>query len=179
MSVVVRQYDPSWGEEFCAASAMVLDALGTNATVAHHIGSTAIPNIVAKPIIDMLIVVQDINSVDARNQAMEDLGYEVKGEYGILKRRYFRKDSRNGTRIQHVHVYACDSAQIERHLAFRDFMIAHPNWAARYSKLKLELADRHPHSMADYIAGKDAFIKQIDELAKVWRREVITKLSAV
>lgn len=171
MDVFVKPHDPAWAAAFDSASALVMDALGSNAIDAHHIGSTAIPNILAKPIIDVMIAVEDIGTVDSCNQAMAKLGYEAKGEFGIPTRRYFRKDDRHGKRTHQVHVFPYDSEQIERHLAFRDFMIAHPQWATRYSDLKSDLAEKHPHSISDYNAGKDSFIKQIDTMAATWRRE--------
>lgn len=172
MDVLVTPHDPAWAGAFDSASALVMSALGSNAIEAHHIGSTAIPNILAKPIIDMMIAVADIDTVDTSNQAMANLGYEAKGEFGIPTRRYFRKDDGQGKRTHQTHVFPYTSDQIERHLAFRDFMIAHPKWATQYSELKRDLAEKHPHSMADYIAGKDSFIKHADAMAEIWRREI-------
>ena len=166
--VVVQTYDPSWATMFTAESRLILDALRDNAIAAHHIGSTAIPAIVAKPVIDMLIVMFDIESVDACNAAMQRLGYQVMGEYGIQKRRFFRKFSDAGSRTHHVHVFPQASPHVKRHLVFRDFMNAHPKWAAEYSKLKLELAEKHPDSIELYHHGKSDFIMKIDELAADW-----------
>jgi GrpB-like predicted nucleotidyltransferase (UPF0157 family) len=153
---------------FNAESRLVLDALGDNAITAHHIGSTAIPAVVAKPVIDMLIVVADIALVDTCNTAMQRIGYEVMGEYGISARRYFRKDNDAGIRTHHVHVFAQRSPHVKRHLAFRDFMNAHPQWAAEYSELKRELAAKHPESNQHYYNGKSDFITSIDKLAAAW-----------
>lgn len=171
MDVLVKPHDPAWAEAFDSASGPVMDALGRNAIDAHHIGSTAIPNILAKPIIDMMVSVADIGAVDACNQSMAKLGYEAKGEFGIPGRRYFRKDGKDRRRTHQTHVFQHDSDEIERHLAFRDFMIAHPNWAARYSDLKRDLAEKHPYSISDYNAGKDSFIKRIETMAAAWRRK--------
>ena len=100
---------------------------------------------------------------------MESRGYEGKGEYGIPGRRYFRKDNREGVRTHHVHAFEAGSAEAERHLAFRDYMLAHPSEAQRYSELKRRLAEEHPQSMDGYIDGKDGFIKEIDRRAARWR----------
>jgi GrpB-like predicted nucleotidyltransferase (UPF0157 family) len=166
--VVVLPNDPEWADKFAAESRQIMIALGENANAAHHIGSSAIPTIVAKPIVDMLIVVNDIESVDDCNSEMEALGYEVMGEYGIPTRRYFRKTNEMGVRLFHVHVFQDSSPHVNRHLAFRDFMVAHPAWAAEYSNLKQQLAARFPNSMQLYHDGKDEFIKQVDQLAAVW-----------
>jgi len=171
MDVLVKPHDPAWADAFNSASALVMNALGNNAIDAHHIGSTAIPNILAKPIIDVMIAVKDIGTVETCNQAMAKLGYEAKGEFGIPTRRYFRKDDRHGRRTHQTHVFPYNSDQIERLLAFRDFLIAHPKWATRYSDLKRDLAEKYPHSISDYVAGKDPFIKHVDTMAATWRRK--------
>jgi GrpB-like predicted nucleotidyltransferase (UPF0157 family) len=100
---------------------------------------------------------------------MESLGYEVMGEYGIPGRRYFRKDNREGIRTHHIHAFEAGSAEVERHLAFRDYMIAHPVDAQRYSELKRKLAEEHPQNMDGYMDGKDGFIKEMDRRAAQWR----------
>ena len=100
---------------------------------------------------------------------MESLGYEAMGEYGIPGRRYFRKDNQEGIRTHNIHAFEAGSAEVERHLAFRDYMIAHPEAAQRYSELKRRLAEEHPQSMDGYIDGKDGFIKEMDRRAARWR----------
>ncbi|HEU0301249.1 MAG TPA: GrpB family protein [Longimicrobium sp.] len=147
----------------------IMAALGENVVAIHHVGSTAIPDIHAKPVIDLLVEVGDIAEVDGRSSAMESLGYEVMGEYGIPGRRYFRKDDRGGTRTHHIHAFQAGSEEVERHLAFRDYLIAHPADAQRYSELKRRLAREHPHSMDGYMDGKDGFIKEMDRRAARWR----------
>lgn len=167
--VEVVPHDPRWRDAFAAEAKRVASALGDNVSAVHHIGSTAIPDIHAKPVIDLLVEAGDIAEVDGRSSAMELLGYEVMGEYGIPGRRYFRKDNGEGIRTHHVHVFEAGSAEAERHLAFRDYMIAHPAEAQSYSELKRKLADEHPQSIDDYMDGKDDFIKEADRRAARWR----------
>ncbi len=167
--VEVVPHDPRWRDAFEAEAKRVAAALGENVVAVHHIGSTAIPDIYAKPVIDLLVEVGDLAEVDGRSSAMESLGYEVMGEYGIPGRRYFRKDDREGIRTHHVHAFEAGSAEVERHLAFRDYMIAHPAEAQRYGGLKRKLAEEHPQSMDAYMDGKDGFIKEIDRRAARWR----------
>ncbi|HVF66171.1 MAG TPA: GrpB family protein [Pyrinomonadaceae bacterium] len=167
--VEVVAHDPRWRDAFEAEAKRVADALGENVVAVHHIGSTAIPEIYAKPVVDLLVEVRDVNEVDVRSRSMESLGYEVMGEYGIHGRRYFRKDNREGIRTHQVHAFEAGSAEVVRHLAFRDYMIAHPADARRYSELKRRLADEHPQSMDAYMDGKDGFIKEMDVRAARWR----------
>lgn len=167
--VEVVPHDPRWRDAFGAEAKHVAAALGENVVAVHHIGSTAIPNIYAKPVVDLLVEVRDIGEVDGRGPAMEALGYEVMGEYGIPGRRYFRKDDKEGIRTHHVHVFEAGSAEAGRHLAFRDYMIAHPLEAQRYSELKRKLAEEHSQSIDGYMDGKDGFIKEVDRRAARWR----------
>lgn len=167
--VEVVPHNPQWRDAFEAEAKPVAVALGENVVAIHHIGSTAIPDIYAKPVVDLLVEVGDITEVDGRSSAMESLGYEVMGEYGIPGRRYFRKDNREGIRMHNIHAFEAGSTEVERHLAFRDYMIAHPGEARRYSELKMKLAEAHPQSMDGYMDGKDGFIKEMDRRAARWR----------
>ncbi|HEU4882801.1 MAG TPA: GrpB family protein [Longimicrobium sp.] len=167
--VEVVPHDPRWRDAFEVESKHITAALGENVVAIHHIGSTAIPDIHAKPIIDLLVEVRDIAAVDGRGAAMEALGYQVMGEYGIPGRRYFRKDDQDGIRTHHVHVFRAGSGEVARHLAFRDYMIVHPADARRYSELKQRLAAEHPTSADAYMDGKDGFIQQVDRRAAQWR----------
>src|ERR671917_2661350 len=123
--VEVVPHSPQWRDAFEAEAKHVTAALGENVVAVYHMGSTAIPNIYAKPIIDLLVEVRDITEVDGQSPAMESLGYEVMGEFGIPGRRYFRKDNQEGIRTHQIHAFEVGSAQLARHLAFRDYMIAH------------------------------------------------------
>ena len=167
--VEVVPHDPRWRDAFAAEAGRVASALGENVVAVHHIGSTAIPDIHAKPVVDLLVEVRDLTEVDGRSPAMESLGYESLGEYGIHGRRYFRKDDREGVRTHNVHAFEAGSAEAERHLAFRDYMLAHPAEARRYSDLKRRLAKKHPQSFDAYMDGKDGFIKEVDRRAALWR----------
>ena len=170
VAVVVVPHDVRWKEAFASESRLVARCLGENVVATHHIGSTSIPGILAKPIIDLLIEVADVHAVDSCNEAMELARYEPMGEFGISGRRYFRKDDANGVRSHQVHVFQSGDPELARHLTFRDFMLAHPEIAQEYSDLKRALALAHPEDIDAYIDGKDEFIKRVDEKALVWRR---------
>ena len=159
---------PAWPAAFDQAAQDIAAALGENVVAIHHIGSTAIPGIYAKPIIDLLVEVQDITQVDRQNGAMTDLGYQAMGEYGISRRRYFRKDNAAGVRTHHVHAFAAGTDQVRRHLAFRDYLVAHPAAAQEYSELKRRLAQAHPTDIEQYMDGKHDFIQTIDQQAAQW-----------
>jgi GrpB-like predicted nucleotidyltransferase (UPF0157 family) len=168
MNVVVVPYDFNWTHAFARESNVVATTLGETVISIHHIGSTAIPGMYAKPIVDMLVKVQTIADVDGRSSAMQSQGYVAMGEYGIAGRRYFYKLNDAGDRAFHIHVFAVDSEHGKRHLAFRDFLRAHADVAQQYSELKQRLAHAHPHDIDAYMAGKDAFIKDVQRRALAW-----------
>jgi Uncharacterized conserved protein len=168
MKVEIVPYDRKWREAFEAESKLVAASLGGNTFSIHHIGSTSIPNIYAKPVIDILVEVIDIQDVDLYTTEMSTLGYEVMGEFGIPDRRYFRKDNEIGIRTHQIHAFQKGCVQITRHLAFRDYMIAHPEEAEKYSELKRKLVELYAGDPESYIDGKDAFIQEIDRRAAQW-----------
>lgn len=162
--------NPDWPQQFAQAAQEIATILGDRVVQIHHIGSTSIPGIYAKPIIDLLVEVDDIDAVDAFNGAMAAIGYEALGEFGIPGRRYFRRDDADGFRTHNAHTFATHSPEVERHLTFRDFMIAHPDHAHAYSALKQRLAAQFPTDIEGYMDGKDSFIKDMDQRAAAWRR---------
>lgn len=156
---------PSWVAQFRDEAKRIRGAFGEQRIEIHHIGSTAINGIHAKPIVDILLTVEHLSVVDHGTSAMQALGYEALGEFGIPGRRYFRKNDSNGTRTHHVHSFVHDSDAAKRHLAFRDYMNAHPNIAQAYSSLKQRLAREFPSDMEAYMDGKNKFIKHHETLA--------------
>jgi GrpB-like predicted nucleotidyltransferase (UPF0157 family) len=117
----------------------------------------------------MLVEVKDIIKVDTQSSEIEALGYQAMGEFGISGRRFFRKGNEAGIRTHHIHGFEVNSAQIERHLAFRDYMISHPEDAQQYSELKRELANKYHDNIQGYMDGKNGFIKAMDLKAAKWR----------
>ena len=167
--IEVVAHNPNWKKAFEEESKRIADALGENVVAVHHIGSTSIPTIYAKPIIDFLIEVKNIIEVDSHDSRMKSLGYEVMGEFGIAGRRYFRKDNDRGIRTHQVHVFEAGTVQTLRHLAFRDYLIAHPKDAQKYSELKIKLAREFSQNPDGYMDGKDDFIKKTEQKAARWR----------
>ncbi|MDO1581519.1 GrpB family protein [Rhizobium oryzicola] len=129
----------------------------------HHIGSTSIPGIVAKPIIDILVALNRDEDGAACAAAMETIGYEYRGDGGISGRRYYRKGNPH---THHVHMFVESHPAYGRHLRFRDFLRAHPEDARAYEALKQELAVRFVSDTFSYSQAKDEFCQRIARLAK-------------
>ena len=162
-------HSPGWAAGFRAEAQRLTAVLGEEVVAVHHIGSTAIPGISAKPIIDILLEVREVERLDDLGPEMAGLGYEGRGEFGLPGRRYFTKTT-DGRRTHQIHAYTTGNPELERHLAFRDFMISHPDNARSYSKLKEDLARAFPTDIEGYMDGKDVFIKEMEREALIWRR---------
>ena len=167
-AVQVLGYQASWPAAFEAEASRVAQALGDAGGVLHHIGSTSVPGLAAKPIIDMLLEVPDLAALDRRSGELVARGWEAKGEFGLPGRRYFRKTDTQGQRTHHLHAFEAGNAEARRHLAFRDYLIAHPDVRDAYATLKRALAAAHPEDMAAYMDGKDPFIKDHEARALRW-----------
>jgi GrpB-like predicted nucleotidyltransferase (UPF0157 family) len=175
--VEVVPHDPNWLNLFETESKQIAIALGENIIEIHHIGSTSIETIYAKPIIDILVEVNSIVQVDDQNSSMQLLGYQCMGEFGIKERRFFLKDNPAGVRTHHAHVFEADSSQVRRHLAFRDYLNTHLEDAKSYSSLKRSLAQKYPNDIERYMDGKHGFIQEIDRKAAGLKRKQSITLS--
>lgn len=144
-----------------------LEKIFTNQIGIHHIGSTAIDEIKAKPVIDILIVVKDISLVNGYVKEMERADYVYKGPNGMPGRRYFEKGYPVHT--HHLHVFEDGNQEIERHLLFRDYLNAHPEEASTYSSLKEKLAKEYRTDPVGYTRAKGDFIREIDKKARDWK----------
>lgn len=163
--IVLVPHNPEWSSHFARESAEVAAALGDVLVAIHHIGSTAIPDVIAKPVIDILAVVTDLALVDLRAEALRALNYEAMGEFGIPGRRYFRKSRTEGVRTHQIHAFEVDSHEPQRHLAFRDYLRTHPAAARAYVELKLELRRQFPTDIQGYSEGKTEFVRDIESRA--------------
>lgn len=166
--VNVLPYNEQWPVLFATEADELKRILGEELLAIHHFGSTSVPGLAAKSIIDMLGVVKDIELVDRFNAELQIFGYEGKGENGIPGRRYFQKGG--DERTHHLHIYQIGSPEIGRHLVFRDFLRAHPDAAEEYGELKLRLAKQFPYDIDSYINGKEGLATDIQGQAIAWQR---------
>jgi GrpB-like predicted nucleotidyltransferase (UPF0157 family) len=160
--VELTRYDPTWADQYHEEADRLTAVLSPEIIAIHHIGSTAIPDIFAKPIIDILIEVKEIIRIDHYNDQMATQDYSARGENGILGRRYFSKD-KEGVHSHHVHIFQAGNPEIDRHIKFRDYLITHPDDAQAYSQLKIELAKIFPEDVDQYTEAKSDFIRSVSE----------------
>ena len=162
--ITVLNYDPEWPLKYERERKAIAEILDGNGISIYHIGSTSVPGLAAKPIIDMMAVVRSLEKVDDARGKFSELGYEYLGEFGIAGRRYFRKGG--DERTHQIHIFQADDwNNIERHLAFRDYMRTNKKERAEYAKIKTALAQRFPYDIDGYCDGKDAFVREMEKRA--------------
>jgi GrpB-like predicted nucleotidyltransferase (UPF0157 family) len=164
--ITIAEYDPKWPALFSEEKKQVLDSIGKNIHRIEHIGSTAVPGLGAKPIIDILVVLNGLDRVKECIPRLQTNGYEYLGENGIPGRSFFtKKNSGTGGRTHHLHLVVKGSPIIEKHIAFRDYLRDHPKTAKEYQDLKNRLARRFGADRDGYSNAKNDFITSV--LAKV------------
>ncbi|MBN8615957.1 MAG: GrpB family protein [Deltaproteobacteria bacterium] len=170
--VHISAYDPEWPRLAEREIARFASAVGARGLVAiHHIGSTSVPGLAAKPLIDLMPEVEHLAVIDRARTALEASGYAFWGEYGIAERRFCPRIAADGTRLVNVHCFACGDPGLARHLAFRDYLRAYPEMARAYADEKRRCAALHPDDPAAYSDAKGAFVRRVEADALAWWRE--------
>lgn len=141
----VTLYNKDWPLMFEEEAEKLRKIFGSEIIEIYHIGSTSVDGLIAKPVIDIMPVVKDVNQVDYFNTAMVDIGYEPKGENGLPGRRYFQKGG--DQRTHHIHFYEIGDSEVERHLAFRNYLCWHPNAVKEYGNLKKNCPSAFPMTL--------------------------------
>lgn len=168
--IVIADYDPRWPKMYEEERARIAGAVGSWLADIQHVGSTSVPGLAAKPIIDIMPGLRSLG--DARHilEPMRRLGYQYIPEYEdeLPERRYFRMpagDAFRGRGSHHVHVVETASRFWRRHIAFRDYLRSHPDVAAEYGELKRLLAAEYGTDREGYTEAKTEFITRIERLA--------------
>ncbi|SKB02502.1 GrpB domain, predicted nucleotidyltransferase, UPF0157 family [Sporosarcina newyorkensis] len=170
MNIVVTNYDENWVKLFKMEAEKIKEILKEEIIEIHHIGSTAVPGLKSKPIIDIMPIVKDIENINKYNEKMFEIGYEALGELGMKGRRYFRKGGENRTHQLHI-LQADNFTQIERHLAVRDYLNSHKGTAEEYGDIKERLARQFPKDIEGYSDGKNNFVQNLERMALEWKRK--------
>ena len=162
----VIEYSANWPKLYEQERSLLREALGNEIVRAYHIGSTAVPGLAAKPVIDILLEVRSVERLDDLGKTMEDIGYQPRGEFGIPGRRYFPKGGDD--RTHHLHAFAVGDSHIEKHLAFRDYLRMHPAVAVEYAAVKQAASAAHETDPEGYVAFKQRFVEQTVAKAVHW-----------
>ena len=159
-TVTLRPYDGRWAELFELERGRLQGVLGNDVLAIEHIGSTSVPGLIAKPILDIGVAVADFEAAFALVPRLEELGYTFRGEQGIPRRHYFVRGS-DQNRTHHLHLLEQSNPEWRDLLGFRDRLRAQPETVRAYEALKKQLAEQHPNDRVAYTDGKYEFIRAV------------------
>jgi GrpB-like predicted nucleotidyltransferase (UPF0157 family) len=157
--IEIVDYDARWPEMFERLRSRIWTALEDVALSVEHVGSTSVPGLSAKPIIDISIVVPERPDVQTAISRLATLGYVHKGDLGIKGRQAFANP--DGLSAHNLYLCPRDSAALANHLAIRNYLRSHPEAAREYGELKRHLAERFPHDIDGYVDGKTTMLLTI------------------
>ena len=160
--IIIIPYQESWPGQFHQLRNQLDDALGLLSERIEHVGSTAVPGLWAKPIIDIDIVISAETAFGLVQSSLDGIGYDYLGDQGITGRDAFDL-RKSGATVPEHHLFVCraNSIELRRHIAFRDYLLSHPDRAKEYSKLKRTLAARYRNDRNAYTNAKDEFIATV------------------
>lgn len=159
-TVTLRPHDSCWAELFELERVRLRTALGDDVLALEHIGSTSVPGLTAKPILDVGVAVESFESAFALAPRLEGLGYTFRGEQGIPRRHYFVQGT-DEKRTHHLHMLELTNPEWRDLLLFRDRLRTQPGTAQAYETLKRQLAAQYPNDRAAYTDGKVEFIRAV------------------
>lgn len=167
MEINVVEYQEEWHHQFVKEKEALEECLGDVVIETLHIGSTSVAGLKAKPIIDILLVVERITDLDELTREFEVLGYVCRGELGIPGRRYFAKGGYY--RTHQIHAFQYDNVyEIQRHLSVRDYLRTHPEVAEAYGEIKAQAAEKFPTDIEGYGDEKELFVLNMEKEALKW-----------
>jgi GrpB-like predicted nucleotidyltransferase (UPF0157 family) len=163
--ISVVDYDPAWPQAFARLRSRLLPAVHDIALAVEHLGSTSVPGLAAKPVIDIAIVVASNAEIPVLVARLAGLGYLHQGDLGVAEREAFASPDDD---IMAHHVYGCPSGSLalQNHLAVREYLRAHSQAINEYGVRKERLAQQFPHDRVAYVDGKTGFILEILRRAK-------------
>jgi GrpB-like predicted nucleotidyltransferase (UPF0157 family) len=161
-TVVLAEYDPRWPTLFEAEQQRILDAIGPRVLAIEHVGSTAVPGMPAKPVIDVLAGTRNVAATaDACTAPLQKIGYEYIPRPALSDRRFFRRGAWLLGCMYHLHMVEMGGATWHRYTAFRDALRADPEVARGYNELKQRLASEYRYDRGTYTAEKNLFIEGV------------------
>lgn len=164
--IEIQEYQNNWIRDYQVESELLNRTIQSLKPMVHHIGSTAVVGLASKPVIDILIEIENVDDIDAYNTKMNEIGYIAQGELGISGRRFFQKGG--DCRSHHVHAFSVGDSNVLRHIAFRDYLRNHPKIAEEYATIKRVAAATSENYIDRYLQGKEEFVKEHEKLALAW-----------
>lgn len=167
-AVEILEWTPAWAERFAADAVELTAVLPADATI-EHIGSTSVRGLPAKPIVDIMVITDAVDTLRTNLEPLEALGYVHNPKYFAddPDHLFLRRDT-DGRRTEHLHIFHSRSPAPRSDRAFRDYLAAHPDAVRRYSDAKTIAARIHPDSRGDYGLAKESVLREILEEARAW-----------
>ncbi len=166
-TVEIVPYNACWPDLFRAEAARIQKALGPELREIYHIGSTSIPNMPAKPVVDLMLSCENLDAIGVIAEKLANLNYYGLRRSVIPHRSFFAR--RESAEVSfNLHIRERGDPQINRHVNFRDYISQHPEEARAYASLKKHLAEKYPDDLTAYVKGKEKWVQEIDAKAKQW-----------
>lgn len=163
--VELEDYNPQWKNDYEKEKKLLKEVLGDKIIEIHHIGSTSIVGLKAKPIIDILIVIKSLSDIKTIEKILKDYDYENRGQQGVSDRYFFAKGPED-LRSHYIHFVEPESETYYNQVYFKRYLIEHPEYINKYCNLKQELAEKYADERPKYTQGKNEFITNVINLAK-------------
>lgn len=164
-TVELEDYNPEWKESYEKERDLLKKVLKDKIVGIEHVGSTAVPGLKSKPIIDICVAIKNLEDAVEFEEILKPYDYHFRGHQGVMDRYFYAKGPEEN-RTHYVHFETLESDSYQNHILFRDYLIKHPEYIEKYKKLKEELAEKYPEERSKYTAGKSEFIQSVIQLAK-------------
>ena len=165
----IEEYNSVWVTKFQDIKHVLEDIFGTKALAIEHIGSTSVPGMKAKPIIDVLIVVENLSGLEQERATMIERGYQFQEDYIAPNTYLFRRIDEQGNKLENIHVCEKGSPKEKQFLVMRNYLRAFPDEAKQYADFKDELMKKFPNDYKSYRTAKDPFLKALEQRAYNWK----------
>jgi len=169
--ITIVPADLSWPEEFEKIRVMISGFIGDLILGIEHVGSTSIPGLAAKPIIDLDVIIEDIDRLPVIIERLDKAGFDHEGNLGIEGREAFKRRFDDGYMKYHLYVCPKEAKPLKEHIAFRDYLRLHPDPALEYERIKRDLVRKNPHDIDHYVNGKTSFVEMIVKKALVLEKK--------
>lgn len=164
-TVELEDYNTDWNEEYKKEETLLKEVLKDRIIEIHHIGSTSIKGLKAKPVIDIIIVIKSLSDIGEIEELLKDYDYSNRGQQGVSDRYFFAKGSEDA-RTHYIHFTEPNSDTYFNQVYFKRYLLEHPEYIQKYCDLKQDLASKYPDDRPKYTQGKNEFIKSVMDLAK-------------
>ena len=163
--VELEEFDENWFKEYEKEKEFLQEKLGESAKEIHHVGSTSIKGLMAKSVIDILVVIDDLNNISEIEEKLSDFGYSNRGHQGVEDRYFFAKGPEDA-RTHYIHFVEKNSNTYYNLVLFKKYLIEHPEYITKYCDIKKDLAVKYADERKKYTSGKSDFISEVIRLAK-------------